>query len=69
MTLREIRIASGLTQVEIAQRWGRTQPQVVRIEKSDPSTAKLATIRSFVEALGGTCRLVVELNGESFEVI
>ncbi len=68
MSLRDARLASGLTQVAIAERWGRTQPQIVRLEKSDISAAKLSTIRSYVEALGGTCKIVVEVSGETFEM-
>ncbi len=68
MTLRDARMAAGLTQTEMAQRWGRTQPQVVRIEKADPEVAKLATLRSFVEALGGTCRVVIEVDGRVFDL-
>ncbi len=68
MTLRDVRLALGMTQADIAERWGRTQPQVVRLEKTDLDTAKLGTIRSFVEAMGGTCTIHVEINEQIYEL-
>jgi hypothetical protein len=54
--------------MQIARRWGRTQPQVVRLEKADLDSAKLATIRSFAAALGGQCHVIIELDGATFEL-
>lgn len=66
--LRGARKASGLTQSEVASRWGRSQSQVVRVETSDPDTMHLKTLRSYVAALGGSCRVCIEVGGEVFDL-
>lgn len=66
--LGDARRAAGLTQTETARRWGRSQSQVARLERVDLDTMKIATLRSYAEALGGSCRIVMELGSESFEL-
>lgn len=56
--LRELREASGLTQQELAARIGVGQRQVSKIEHGDLDSAKVGTIRKYLEAVGGD--LVVE---------
>lgn len=51
--LREIREASGLTQQQLADRIGVSQRQVSKIECGDIDSAKLGTIRGYLEAVGG----------------
>ncbi|MCX4753052.1 XRE family transcriptional regulator [Kitasatospora purpeofusca] len=58
--LAEIRKEQALTQVEVAEIIGVTQPNVSRLEKGDLDGAALATIRAYVEALGGRLRLVAD---------
>ena len=48
------RRAVGLTQAEAARRWGRSQPQVARIEKVDFGSLTVRTLQAYVEALGGS---------------
>lgn len=56
--LRELREQRGLTQAELAKRIGVGQRQVSKIEHGDLDSAKVGTIRKYLEAVGGD--LVVE---------
>ena len=58
MTLRDLRMAHELTQARMAQALNISQDGVSRIEKR--SDFLLSTLRSYVEAMGGKLRLVVE---------
>lgn len=51
--LRELREQAGLTQTELAERIGVGQRQVSKIERGDIENAKISTIRSYLEAVGG----------------
>lgn len=52
--LREIREEQGVTQKELADRMAITQPTVSALESGDLDRSGLATLKSYVEALGGT---------------
>lgn len=56
--LRKMRTARGLTQVRIAELMHIRQESVSRIESR--SDLLLSTLRSYVEAMGGSLRLTVE---------
>jgi DNA-binding XRE family transcriptional regulator len=58
--LAEIRKEQSLTQVEVAKIIGITQPNVSRLEKGELEGAALSTVRAYVEALGGSLRLVAD---------
>jgi transcriptional regulator with XRE-family HTH domain len=58
MTLRDLRKAHQLTQERVAEALHISQDGVSRIEKR--SDFLLSTLRSYVEAMGGRLRLVVE---------
>jgi hypothetical protein len=58
MTLRDLRRAHELTQQRIAEALHISQDGVSRIEKR--SDFLISTLRSYVEAMGGRLRLVVE---------
>jgi len=58
MTLRDLRTAHALTQQRMAEALHISQDGVSRIEKR--SDFLLSTLRSYVEAMGGRLRLVVE---------
>ncbi|MFI1091480.1 XRE family transcriptional regulator [Streptomyces sp. NPDC020917] len=58
--LAEIRKEQDLTQSEVAQIIGITQPNVSRLEKGEIDAAALSTIRAYVEALGGSLRMVAD---------
>ena len=66
--LRELREASELTQVELADRLHVSQNRVSRIEHGDIERAQLDTLRKYVEAVGGTLRVEVELGDERFQI-
>lgn len=51
--LRELREQAGLTQAQLADRIGVGQRQVSKIEHGDLDSAKIGTIRSYLEAVGG----------------
>lgn len=57
-TLRDLRKAHDLTQERMAAALHISQDGVSRIEKR--SDLLLSTLRSYIEAMGGTLRLVVE---------
>lgn len=58
MTLQALRKAHELTQERVAEALHITQDGVSRLEKR--SDFLLSTLRSYVEAMGGTLRLVVD---------
>src|SRR5208282_5782185 len=58
MTLRDLRKAHKLTQQRVAEALHISQDGVSRIEKR--SDFLISTLRSYVEAMGGKLRLVVE---------
>lgn len=51
--LRELREGAGLTQAQLAERIGVGQRQVSKIEHGNLDNAKVGTIRSYLEAVGG----------------
>lgn len=56
--LREIRMEQGVTQKELAERMALTQPTISALEAGDLERSGLATLRSYVEALGGTIEVI-----------
>lgn len=56
----EARKQEGLTQEQVAAAMGVGQSRVSRIEKGDVSAAEVDTLARYVEALGGTLRLVAD---------
>lgn len=51
--LRELREEAGLTQAQLAERIGVGQRQVSKIENGDLDSAKIGTIRNYLQAVGG----------------
>jgi DNA-binding XRE family transcriptional regulator len=60
--LREIREMKSLTQTQLANQLGLTQNRISKFERIDLERAELQTIRSYIHALGGKLKLVVELD-------
>ena len=58
LTLQELRKAKRLTQVQIAELLNIQQASVAQMEKR--SDLMLSTLRSYIEAMGGKLRLMVE---------
>ena len=52
--LREIREEQGVTQTALAERMRVTQPTISALESGDLDRSGLATLKAYVEALGGT---------------
>jgi transcriptional regulator with XRE-family HTH domain len=55
--LREIREEQGVTQKELAERMDLTQPTISALESGNLDRSGLATLKAYVEALGGTIEL------------
>lgn len=56
--LREIREEQGVTQKELADRMALTQPTISALEAGDLDRSGLATLKSYVEALGGSIEVI-----------
>lgn len=65
-TLAELRKHQRMTQAQLAETLGIRQASVSRIEHTDPSGAQLATLRSYIEALGGKLEIAAVIEGERF---
>ena len=66
--LRELREASSLTKVELAERLHVSQNRVSRIEHGDIERAQVDTLRKYVAAVGGQLRVEVELGDERIRI-
>lgn len=66
--LRELREEAGLTQVQLAERIGVGQRQVSKIEHGDLDSAKIGTIRSYLEAVGGGLAIEYVMGDERIQV-
>ena len=64
--LAEVRSTTGLNQEELSWRLGISQSPVPRIERGDLEKTELATLRAFVQALGGDIEVTVKLGEERF---
>ena len=67
VALATLRQSLGLTQDEVATAWGRTQPQVSRLER-DPTAAQVSTLISYLAALGAHAHLIVERDGTTLDL-
>lgn len=66
--LRELREQAGLTQAQLAERIGVGQRQVSKIEHGDIESAKVSTIRGYLEAVGGALSLEYVMGDERVQV-
>lgn len=66
--LRELREEAGLTQVQLAERIGVGQRQVSKIENGDLDSARVGTVRGYLEAVGGELALEYVLGDERIQV-
>lgn len=66
--LRELREQAGLTQAQLAERIGVGQRQVSKIEHGDLENAKIGTIRSYLEAVGGELSLEYVMGDQRMQV-
>ncbi|MET8383759.1 XRE family transcriptional regulator [Streptosporangium canum] len=66
--LAEIRREQGLTQRDIASTMGVSGPRVSAIEHGEVDRVEVATLRSYVEALGGRLRVVADFGDVEYTV-
>ena len=66
--LRELREQAGLTQAQLAERIGVGQRQVSKIERGDLDSAKVGTIRNYLEAVGGGLALEYVIGDQRVQV-
>ncbi|MBX3142670.1 MAG: XRE family transcriptional regulator [Trueperaceae bacterium] len=62
--LAEIRRESGLNQEEMAERLNISQSRVSRIERGQLDKAHVATLKAYIEALGGELELSARFGSE-----
>jgi predicted XRE-type DNA-binding protein len=63
--LAEIRRRKSRTQREVAAAMGVSAPRVSAIEHGDMTKVEVATLRSYVEALGGKLRIIADFGDDS----
>lgn len=66
--LKELRKELRITQVELAQQLQVSQNRISRIEHGDIEKSQVDTLRKYVEAMGGTLRIDVEVDGKKFQL-
>ncbi|MEW2493579.1 XRE family transcriptional regulator [Streptomyces sp. SID2888] len=66
--LAEIRQEQSLTQKDVAETMGVSAPRVSAIEHGDTDRTEVATLRSYVEALGGRLRVVADFGDTEYTV-
>jgi transcriptional regulator with XRE-family HTH domain len=67
--LAEIREARELTQGQVAKELGVNQSNVSRLETGDVARSEVGTLAKYIEALGGTLRLVADFGEETQNVV
>ncbi|WP_336660219.1 helix-turn-helix domain-containing protein [Leucobacter sp. USHLN153] len=66
--LRELREQTGMTQAQLADRIGVGQRQVSKIEHGDIDSAKISTIRHYLEAVGGSLAIEYVVGDQRVQV-
>ena len=66
--LRELREQRLLSQAEVADRIHVSQRRVSGIESGDVEKTQVDTLRKYAEAVGGTLRVEVEVDGDRFQI-
>ena len=67
--LRLVRKSLGITQVQLAKKMGVSQIRISQIENGKLESFELGTLIRYVEALGGTLNIRVELAGKHLELL
>ena len=69
LSLRSLRDAAGKTQIDVARRAEMDQADVSRLEaRSDFEDCQVATLRRYIEAIGGTLELVARFGDKRISV-
>ena len=66
--LRELREDQAMTQVELAARLHITQASISKFERGDLDSARIDTLRKYVDAIGGKLLVEVELGNERIQI-
>lgn len=66
--LADIRTANGVNQSNLAQRLHISQPRVSRIERGELDHTQLATLRAYIQALGGELEITAKFGDERITV-
>ncbi|MBF0807743.1 XRE family transcriptional regulator [Rothia nasimurium] len=68
--LRELRKDTGITQAQLAERLGVSQHRVSQIENGNLPNVKIETLQKYLEALGTSITISVEIpNGQSLKIL
>ena len=66
LTLKDVRVALGLTQAEVAKACEMTQGDYSKVERRNDW--RLSTLRKIAHGLGGKLKLVLEVGGKEVEL-
>jgi transcriptional regulator with XRE-family HTH domain len=66
--LRELREALDLTQADLARIMNVSQNSVSKLERGDIDRTLVDTLRRYVEAIGGSLRIEVEVGDERIQI-
>ena len=66
--LRELREAMDLTQIALARIMNVSQNMVSKLERGDIDRGQVDTLRRYVEAIGGSLRIEVEVGDERIQI-
>jgi predicted transcriptional regulator len=66
--LRELRQQSHVTQVELARQLDVSQARISHIERGNLEKTQIDTLKRYVEALGGTLRIEVDLDDRTISL-
>lgn len=67
--LSQARKKANVTQVQLAERMGVSQKRVSSIENGRLDSARLGTLRRYVDGLGGELKVIAKFPDETIEVI
>lgn len=66
--LSQLRDEVGMTQTQLAERMGISQPRVSQMEKGDVGQLEIDTVRRYIAALGGKLKIVADFEDHDVTV-
>lgn len=67
--LAELRAEQGINQTALAARLQVSQPRVSRIERGDLENTQLATLRAYIQALGGELEVTAKFGDDRIIIV
>jgi len=67
--LKELRKELLLSQVQVADRLGVGQNRISNIERGDLDRVRLDTLKRYVDAVGGSLRIEVEVGDNRYQIV